>query len=48
MILNESNILSFNFLNDLLIAMFLMLKKNEVVFLKRYIFFITIDLFDYN
>ena len=48
MILNKSNILSFNFLNNLLITMFLLLKKNEVVFFKRYIFFITIDLFDYR
>ena len=28
--------------------MFLLLKKNEIVFLKRYIFFITINLFDYR
>ena len=47
-ILNKSNILSFNFLNNLLITMFLLLKKNEIVFLKRYIFFITINLFDYR
>ena len=48
MILNKSNILSFNFLDDLLIIMFLLLKKNEIAFFKRHIFFITINLFDYR
>ena len=32
-ILNESNILLFNFLNDLLITMFLLLKKTKSFFL---------------
>ena len=32
-ILNESNILSFNFLNNLLITMFLLLKKTKSFFL---------------
>ena len=46
--LNESNILSFNFLNNLSIIIFLMLKKNEVFFLKRHIFFMTTNLLDHN
>ena len=33
MILNKSNILSFNFLNNLLITMFLLLKKTKSLFL---------------
>ena len=33
MILNKSNILSFNFLNDLFITMFLLLKKTKSFFL---------------
>ena len=47
-ILNKLNILLFNFLNNLLIIMFLLFKKNEIAFFKHYIFFIIINLFDYR
>ena len=54
-ILNKSNILSFNFLNDLLITIFLLLKKTRSLFLNVviisflcvYVTFILIfDMFD--
>ena len=46
MILYKSNILSFNFLNNLSIIMFLMLRKTKSSFWN--VFLITINLFDYN